>query len=340
LLLQPNDAAFALYFTEFDTNHGQPYDNTLPGQPNKGGGVSSHRSMLQLARVRFNTTSGWLHGNRSEPFVVHLQPPSDAAPPPERVLPTVLAVARSEAATIALAEINRWMPLGSGRSATPPGKLQRGLMPKYKLAMPSYAERAEGSAEACVSTCSHTANCSAVVYCAKRGKQQYCDCPAVATNPRNPAAASVPPPPSGGCCFMVTDAADRAFGGSCRQDAHSNCDGSGCAGWSSASVLGLMPPTPGGAGDYPGDAYQSWRDPVLAPSFFTDITQHGSGSALVWTLRYTSAARACGSDSGTGAGAWAGAYAFAIVVAANGTVTALHVNGTRLQPLQFARVVE
>ena len=115
LLLQPNDAAFALYFTEFETNDGKPYDNTLPGKHSKdGGGVSSHRSMLQLARVRFNATSGWLHGNRSEPFVVHLQPPADAAPPPNPVLPTVLAVAKSEAATIALAEINRWTPLGSG----------------------------------------------------------------------------------------------------------------------------------------------------------------------------------------------------------------------------------
>jgi hypothetical protein len=45
---------------------------------------------------------------------VALARPPDAAPPPRHVSPSVRAVAAPEACVIALAEINRWAPLGHG----------------------------------------------------------------------------------------------------------------------------------------------------------------------------------------------------------------------------------
>ena len=112
MLLQPDGAAYVLYFTEFDTNGNRPYD--VNGSFN----VQQHRSVLQMARVRLDAT-GWPFANRSEEFEIKLAPPIDAAPPPKAPMPTVWSVARAEAAVIALAEINRWWPLAIG---TVPGQ--------------------------------------------------------------------------------------------------------------------------------------------------------------------------------------------------------------------------
>ena len=136
--------------------------------------VSVHRSMLQLARVHLNHTSGWLQANRSELFQLTLQPPPNAPPPPQQVLPKVWAVSRVDAAAIALAEIARWVDL----SPPPPGELTTDIVGGYKLAESSYAARPQPSVVACVAACGAEANCSAVTFCAKRNGQRYCTCSA------------------------------------------------------------------------------------------------------------------------------------------------------------------
>lgn len=310
LLLQ-GDALYALYFTEFSTD-GIKFPNALPGcsaSPTCSG-ISDHRSMLQVARVRLNQTSGWLQGNRSEPFTLALQPPPNAAPPPSKVLPTVWAVAKVEAAVIALAEIDRWLEIPQ---ATSEGKLQYGILSGYKLREAGYQITAQPTPQACVAACTTDVNCSAITYCASRN-MTYCKCTAGKGK-------------DGGCCFMMSKAAD---GGACRAGAKSNCGAptsAACAGWSSSSELGLRVP-PAGAGDYAGDEYQRWRNPQYSESYFDSINKTGNGRTTQWRLSHVHA-DTCGRCSGR--------TEFEIVVAANGTITELMFNGGPLVPLQWRR---
>ena len=310
LVLQ-GERLFALYFTEFDSNNATKYANALPGCSASAecNGVSDHRSVLQLARVRLNPQTGWLHGNRSDPFTLALQPPPNAAPPPVTVLPQVWSVAKVEAAVIALAEIARWVAV-SDESAV--GDLSTGIISGFKLAEAGYETIAQPTVEGCVSKCTASTNCSAITYCANR-TVQYCECSDQA---------------DGGCCFMMSHATDVAAGGSCRRGAHSNCGASSsaaCDGWSSFSKLGLrVLPT-----DYAGDEYQRWRNPAFSESYFDRIDSSGSGSGTVWRLTYARK-DGCGRCGGK-------TLKFQVTVAANGTITELLFNDTPLAPLQWRR---
>jgi hypothetical protein len=313
LLLQ-GDELFALYFTEFNLNNGTKFANDLPGCAARAScdGVSDHRSMLQLSRVRLNSTSGWLEANRSEPFSVTLQPPSNAGPPPSKVLPKVLSVAKIQAAAIAAAEIDRWMDL-----SRPSGQLTTGVVRGFKLAEAYYHAGVEPSATECAAACDTDANCSAVTFCAHHGAQG-CNCP--------PSQADESES-TGGCCFRMTHAVDAAAGGACRAGANSNCGSpasAACEGWSSASKLGLWSPL---ASEYYGDEYQRWRNPAFTESFFDSIAKHGDGSSTVWQLSSTHN-DTCGRCS-------ARAQKFELTVVANGTIVQLSVNGEPLVPLQW-----
>eukprot|EP01052_Picozoa_sp_SAG31_P024315 SAG31_NODE_2060_length_6538_cov_10.244448_3_plen_659_part_00 len=315
LLLQGSEL-FALYFTEFNINNGTKPANNLPGCTTRArcDGVSDHCSMVQLARVRLNSTSGWLEANRSEPFSVTLQPPPNAAAPP-RVLPKVLTVAKAEAAAIAAAEMDRWMDL-----SRPSGRLSMGILHGFKLAEEFYAAQQEPSASACVAACDADANCSAVTFCELGAR--WCSCPTSHADEGTP----------GGCCFRMTHAVDVGAGGhargACRAGAKSNCGppaSAACRGWSSASKLGLWTQT----SEYPGDEYQRWRNPAFSESFFDSITREGAGSSTVWRLSSTRN-DTCGHCS-------ARSQKFEMKVVANGTIAQLSVNGERLVPLQWRK---
>ena len=315
LLLQGSDV-FALYFTEGSINNGKKFPNNLPGCA-AGPGITDHRSMVQLARVHLDQTSGWLAANRSEAFSLTLQPPPNAAPPPLHPLPKVWAVAKVEAAAIALAEINRWVDL----TAISRGKLTSGLVAGFKLAEASYKTQQQPTAVACVAACSSDANCSAITFCAKGS---------CGTGGGSGCGST-----SGGCCYLMSHAADAAKGGACRTGAVSNCGApasAGCRGWSASSKLGLR--VTSSAGDFAGDEYQRWQNPQFSESYFGSIAKSGDGPSTVWHLSHThndTCVDRCGGKP---------ILRFDLAVAHNGTITELLFDGAPLAPLQSATSVQ
>jgi hypothetical protein len=368
LLLQPNNELYALYFTAVSVNNGVKFPNALPGCAAVPfcEGVSDSRSMLQLARVRTNKSTGWLHANRSEPFALLLKPPLNA-PAPTRVLPVdsasllnmlpkvVWAVARVEAAAIALAEIDRWAPFAYG--SFPKGdKLSTAVLAGYKLAEASYRATPQPTVGGCVAACDADSNCSALTFCAGRNTLRYCTCGAGSASPAALsavqdqdhdqhqdqdqhqdlalAAAGTPtlaPAPAGGCCFMMSKPTDIATGGPCRMSASSNCgapDSAACRGWSSASKLGLRVRANSSVPiDYRGDEYQRWRNPQFSESYFQSITMSGTGRSATYLLRHVRN-DTCGRCGGR-------PLNFELTVVANGTITELLFGGAPLVPLQW-----